>query len=57
MNLEVKKAIEAKFGIEVKYYFESDDVQYFYYKDKNGHSEWTVEGELIYSEHNFSNKN
>jgi len=26
MNLEVKKAIEAKFGIEVKYYFESDDV-------------------------------
>jgi hypothetical protein len=57
MNVQIKNAIEAKFGIEVKYYFESDDVQCFYYKDENGHSEWTIEGELIYSEHNFFNKN
>jgi hypothetical protein len=56
MNVQIKNAIEAKFGIEVKYYFESDDVQCFYYKDENGHSEWTIEGELIYSEHNFFNR-
>jgi hypothetical protein len=53
MNVQIKNTIEAKFGIEVKYYFENDDVQCFYYKDENGYSEWTIKGELIYSEHDF----
>jgi hypothetical protein len=47
MNELIIKKIKEEFNVDASYY----DEGCYYYDDENGHSEWNLEGELVYSDH------
>jgi hypothetical protein len=50
---KVMKAINEKYGIEVKYWAEPGNDGYYYISEDKKHSEFSLDGEVTYSEHGF----
>jgi len=50
MNQNILDLIKSKYGVEAKFHYENEDCQCYYYNDEKGHSEWDMNGELIYSD-------
>jgi hypothetical protein len=53
MNIEVMKAINEKYNVEVEYWNEPGNDGYYYTSADKKHTEWNLEGEVTYSDHGF----
>jgi hypothetical protein len=52
MNQEIIDRIKEEYGINVEYWNEPGNEGYFF-TNIIGHSEWDIDGNLTYSEHDF----